>query len=212
MYLDGFFAPSEYTFRQYEVPEFANILRHVGIFLIPKWVDVRFKAIEDWNLDKCDKAQQLLASEKDLAPDDQPVVFEQALKVMSNVHSNPRSYPQRFQITSDMFAHNSAAFERSGNTETYFFWEMCRNPIWQKRLREELLTLSPQLKSQSEKRYEIEALPQPKDMDALPILHAVITETLRLYPSVPGGQPPVAPRSSTLGGYHNIPKGTIVQS
>lgn len=212
MYLDGFFGPSGYTFWQYEFPDFANILRRVGIFLIPKWVDIGFKAIEDWNLDKCDKAQQLLASSKDLTPDDHPVVFERAIKLMSDIHSKPRTYPQRLQIASDMFAHNSAAFETSGNTETYLFWQMCCNPIWQKRLREELLTLSPLARFQVDKEYKIEDLPQPMDIDALPILHAVIAETLRLHPSVPGAQPRVAPRDCTLGGYDNIPKGTIVQS
>ncbi|KAK5048689.1 hypothetical protein LTR84_005780 [Exophiala bonariae] len=212
MYFDGFFSPGPYTFWQYYFPDLARVLRTVGIYLIPRWVDTHFKAIEDWNLDKCDRAQQLLARHETLAEADQPVVFEQALKSMSEVDSKPGAYPQRMEVASDMFAHNSAAFETSGNTETYFFYEMCRNPIWQKRLREELLTLEPQLKFEQGKKYEIEDLPSSKVVDALPILHAVIVETMRLYPSVPGGQPRVVPRPCTLGSFENIPKGTIVQS
>lgn len=212
MYLDGFFAPSGYTFWQYEFPDMARLMRKIGIFLIPRWVDTKFNAIEDWNLEKCDKAQELLASGKELSEEDRPVVFEQAIKSMSEIKSTPRAYPRRLEIASDMFAHNSAAFETSGNTETYLFYEMCRNPIWQDRLREELLTFAPQVKFKPGEKIEIEDLPQPKDLDVLPILHAVIQETLRLYPSVPGGQPRRVPRPCTLGGYDSIPAGTIVQS
>lgn len=212
MYFDGFFGPAAFTFWQFEFPGVANFLRNFGVFLIPKWVDKGFKEIEDWNLDKCDKAQQLLASGKQLHPDDNPVVFEQAIKSMSRIQSPPHSYPQRLEIASDMFAHNSAAFETSGNTDAYLFYEMCRNPKWQTRLREELLTLSPQLKYVPGKKIEVEDLPPSKDVDNLPILHAILTETLRLYPSVPGGQPRKVPKPCTLGGYDYIPAGTVVQA
>lgn len=212
MYLKGFFGPSNFTFWQYEFPQFANFLRNLGLYLIPKWVDTAFQAIEDWNLQKCDQAQQILASQVELPEDERPVVFQQALMAMSEVASKPREYPSRMLIASDMFAHNSAAFETSGNTETYFFYEMSRNPLWQDRLREELLTLQPPVTWQKGKKVEIEDLPASAAIEALPILHAVITETLRLYPSVPGGQPRYVPSPCTLGGFPNIPKGTIVQA
>ncbi|KAF9891228.1 hypothetical protein FE257_004792 [Aspergillus nanangensis] len=211
LYLDGFFAPYPTLFWQYYFPNLAAQLRKIGLYLIPKSVDTKFGAIEAWNLDKCDRAQQLLASGKPLASEDQPVVFEQALKAMSDMHASPKAYPQRLQIASDMFAHNSAAFETSGNTETYLFYEMCRNPVWQTKLREEVLRHAPQL-ILGDKKVEVEDLPEPKDIDALPILHAIVMETLRLWPSVPGGQPRVVPRTCSLGGFDGIPAGTVVQS
>lgn len=211
MYLDGFFGPASYTFWQYEFPDLAKFLRNIGIFLIPKWVDQKFKAIEDWNLAKCDLAQQLLDKEEP-SEEDRPIVFELAINKMSDVRSRPASYPQRLQIASDMFAHNSAAFETSGNTETYLYYEMCRNPIWQTRLREELKSLSIPLKYEAGKTYNTDDLPDSKEIDALPILHAVVTETLRLYPAVPGGQPRVVPQPCKLGDYSDIPAGTTVQS
>ncbi|OQU99969.1 hypothetical protein CLAIMM_05535 [Cladophialophora immunda] len=210
-YLDGFFAPARYTFWRYEFPAFANILRKLGIFLIPAWVDAAFRVAEDWNLAKCDEAQQLLAHGTSLSPEDQPIVFEQALKSMSNVNSKPKEYPQRLQIASDMFAHNSAAFETSGITETYLFYEMCRNPEWQDKLREELLSLDHPLKFDPPRKVELEDIAQPKDIDSLPILHAIVMETLRLWAPVPGAQPRRVPKSCTLGGIPNIPAGTTVQ-
>lgn len=59
---------------------------------------------------------------------------------------------------------------------------------------------------------EIDDIASPQDIDRLPILHAALMETLRLWPSVPGGQPRVIPRSCSLGGYHGVPAGTTVQS
>lgn len=212
VYLDGFFAPYPFLFWQYYFPRLAGFLRKVGVYLIPRMVDKKFGAIENWNLEKCDKAQQLLASGKELSTDDRPVVFEQALKSMSIIKSEAKAYPQRLQIASDMFAHNSASFETSGNTETYLFYEMCRNPGWQTRLRKELQTLTPGLTKDLGVKVEVSDIPEPKDIDALPILHAVIMETLRLWPSVPGGQPRIVPKTCSLGGYNNIPPGTIVQS
>lgn len=211
MYLDSFFAPSGYFFWQYYFPNLVNYLRHIGIYLIPKWVDQAFSVIEDWNLDKCDKAQQLLAKNADLDVEDVPVVFKQALKGMSAQDSKPKEYPGRMKIASEMFAHNSAAFETTGTTLGYAMRELCRRPEWQAKLREELLTLRPQLIFQKNKKYQTEDLPDPKDVDNLPVLHAILLETLRLYPSVPGGQPRVVPKSCSLGGFDDIPIGTTVQ-
>lgn len=212
LYLDGFFAPYPFLFWLYYFPKLANFLRKVGIYLVPQSVDTKFGAAEDWNLEKCDSAQQLLASSEPLHADDQPVVFQQALQSMSEPTATKGTYPRRMQIASDMFAHNSAAFETSGNTETYVFYEMCRNPQWQKRLYEELRGVKLPQREDLNRKVEIDDITAPKDIDTLPILHAIIMETLRLWPAVPGGQPRVVPKTTSLGGYANIPAGTIVQS
>ncbi|GAB7356749.1 hypothetical protein MBLNU459_g7651t1 [Dothideomycetes sp. NU459] len=50
------------------------------------------------------------------------------------------------------------------------------------------------------------------DLERLPLLNAVINETLRLYCAVPGSLPRVVPQSgATLGGYF-IPEGTTVST
>lgn len=54
-------------------------------------------------------------------------------------------------------------------------------------------------------------LSSPKEIDALPLLYAVLNETLRRWNSVPGRQPRVSPfPSCTLAGVENIPCGTVV--
>lgn len=211
-YFDGFLGVAEYTFWQYNFPRLISMFQKIGIYLIPKNVLAAFEGVESWNLEKCDQAQQLLASGKELSVDDQPVAFEPALKGMSDVHAKPKMYPKRLPLASDMFSLNSGAFETSGNTSTYLLYELSRHPEWQAKLREELLGLDRPLRHVPGKTVQVEDITNPQDIEKLPILHAVLMETLRLWPSVPGGQPRVVPRPCTLGGYHNIPAGTTVQS
>lgn len=212
LYLDGFFSISHFTFWQYHFPRLANNLRRIGIYLIPKWVDAGFQAVEDWNLQKCDEAQQLLVSKQNISLDDQPTVFEQGIKAMSDINSKPQCYPRRLELASEMFSLNSGSFETSGNTSTYLFYELCRHPEWQNKLREEVLTVTKPLVYAQGKDVETDDLADPRDIDTLPVLQAVVMETMRLWPSVPGGQPRKVPRTCSLGGYHDIPIGTVVQS
>ncbi|KAK7212310.1 hypothetical protein V2G26_019488 [Clonostachys chloroleuca] len=55
-------------------------------------------------------------------------------------------YANRPKIPSDMFEHNSAAHETSGNTLAYAYDDPSRQPKVQKKLREEPRTLEPLLK------------------------------------------------------------------
>ncbi|KFA80071.1 hypothetical protein S40288_08203 [Stachybotrys chartarum IBT 40288] len=210
LYLDGFFAAAPYTFWQYEFPLLNRLFKAIGI--IPKKVDGGFHDMEQWNLEKCDKAQELIAQGEDkLTPENNPVVMGLALKAMSDPNGKPGQYPQRLEIASDMFAHNSAAHETSGNTLTYCLYELSQHPDVQAKLRRELLTLDPPLQYPPPNDGADWLLPSTKSVDNLPYWEAVILETLRLYPSVPGGQPRRVPKACSLGGYDNIPANTTVQ-
>ena len=56
-------------------------------------------------------------------------------------------------------------------------------------------------------------LPPPKSIDNLPLLEAIVTETLRLHAPIPGIQPRVTPKPScSLAGYDNIPAGIRVNA
>ncbi|PGH15166.1 hypothetical protein AJ79_02531 [Helicocarpus griseus UAMH5409] len=215
MYLDGFFAIAPYTFWQYHFPALATWLSKFGVHLIPKKVFTLVENIEKWNAEKCDKAYALLSSSEQLSDENSPVVFAQALKTMNSptAHTEKdQAYPMRKEIMSDMFAHNSAAHETSGNTLTYAMWELSRRPDVQEKLRQELLGLSPSLSFTRGSSTDGEVhLPEPKDVASLPYLEGVVMESLRVYPAVPGGQPRRVPKLSSLGGHDNIPAGTVVQ-
>lgn len=82
----------------------------------------------------------------------------------------------------------------------------------QKQLRKELLTLSPPLLYPPKSASNV-AIPDPKSVDQLILLDAILQETLRLWGAVPGGQPRVTPSPScTPAGYLNILPGARVQA
>ncbi|KAF2653649.1 cytochrome P450 [Lophiostoma macrostomum CBS 122681] len=214
MYLTAFFDRERYTFEACHIPFITTILEKIGIRLIPKEVDEGTIDIENWNLAMCDKAVALLGTKDDVPPQDFPSVLAQGLRGMSNMEdlssmaSAEKTYPNRLDIAGEMFSDSSAAHETSGVTLSYLFWELSKRPELQTQLRTELRSLDPPLRLGDGGK----ALPNAKDVVQLPLLDALIMETLRLYPAVPGGQPRVTPApSNSLGGFDGIPGGVVVQ-
>lgn len=108
-----------------------------------------------------------------------------------------------------------AGHETSGITLTYITYELSRDPSLQDDLRKELLSLYSSFKKPSpdfvDKVSPSEAL-SGKDIDELPLLNAIILETLRLYPPGAGGQARVTPygKRIKLGTYDHLPGGIRV--
>ena len=72
-------------------------------------------------------------------------------------------------------------------------WELARNPLWQDRLRAELQTCT---------LAQDETIPSFHELNALPVLDAVIQESLRLHPPAPGSLPRETPAGGRiLDGY-----------
>jgi cytochrome P450 len=113
----------------------------------------------------------------------------------------------RLEIASELVDQVLAGFDTSSNTLTWLAWQLSRteNLYWQETLREEVSTLNDSLDS--------------KMIDALPTLHAILMETLRLHAAISGIQPRLTPEGlTTLGDpeaglvVDNIPAGIRVQS
>jgi cytochrome P450 len=79
---------------------------------------------------------------------------------------------------------------------TYLVWAVLSHPIWQNELEKEVAALP--------------ATFSDKDLEELPILSAVIEETLRLYGAAPGGLPRIVPKGGVSLAGHFIPTGTTV--
>ncbi|KIW25316.1 uncharacterized protein PV07_08503 [Cladophialophora immunda] len=124
------------------------------------------------------------------------------------------------EIYSEMLDQLGAGHETSAIALTYLYWELSKNPELQKQLREEVLTkLSPPIQWPPLPPATAAAgdfqLPDPKQIDALPLLNAVLMETLRLHAPIPGIEPRISPHvpgGSTLGAYANIPGGVRVSA
>ncbi|KAL8857182.1 MAG: hypothetical protein Q9178_006237 [Gyalolechia marmorata] len=136
-------------------------------------------------------------------------------------------------IASELLDHLIAGHESTGITLTYVMYELSRRPDITRRLRAELLSnLSPSLRfpssSTNNKKPDDKGdgssrigddLPKPSAIDGLPLLDAVLQETLRLWQAVPAPQPRVTPYHSSsstaslsIDGYDNIPGGVTVSS
>lgn len=86
--------------------------------------------------------------------------------------------------------------DTTSSTLTYLFWELAQNQKWQDRLREELKAHVSDDK----------IVPKYSSLVDLPILDAIINESLRLHPSAPASLPRSTPAGGrTLDG-HFIPE------
>lgn len=110
---------------------------------------------------------------------------------------------RRLVVASELLDHSAAGFETSAITLTYAVHELSRRPRLQDQLRAELYTLRPRIRAGGSGSALAPpdpacALPSAKDVDGLPLLHAVVLETLRRHPSIPGSQPRVVPKGGCL--------------
>ncbi|KAK4998728.1 hypothetical protein LTR66_002095 [Elasticomyces elasticus] len=229
-FLRLFKARQQYTFWPQELPRFTAFLDKIGLkhLLIPTWVDEASTGIEDWSLSMCDAAEQSLLAPQEGRPEDEPVVYSQlrssmlreAEKLdtsMLKEQSLQITEHQRLEIASEILDHLAAGFDTSGITLTYLAWELSKpeHAEMQLHLREELRTLKPAIKAATDDD-EIRELPDAKQIDVLPYLHAIVLETLRLHAAIPGIQPRITPPNATLGPpgqeVHGLPAGVRVNA
>lgn len=81
------------------------------------------------------------------------------------------------EITNLIFA----GTDTTGNTFSYMFFELARHPEWQEKLHQELDEVN------------FTGVPAHSEVSKLPILDALIHETLRVWPASPASLPRVVP-------------------
>ncbi|KXL45274.1 hypothetical protein M433DRAFT_61231 [Acidomyces richmondensis BFW] len=216
-------ARQRYQFWPQDLPLVTSILGKLGLkwLVVPEWVNQANSDIEAWILSMCDKAEgtlnQLDDCEVGNRAENYPTVYAQLRNALLKENSSSKGSDDssvaravrdcRLEVASEMLDHTLAGFDTSSITLTFYAWELSRssNKHWQDRLRRELLSLPDKHDA--------------KAVDALPILHATLMETLRLHAAIPGNQPRITPASATLGvpGPNNLhitdlPAGVRVQS
>jgi cytochrome P450 len=208
-----------YTFFTQELPRISRFFKYFNIHLTPVWVDDANRELEAWTKDRCDETFAYVydgSAIKDTDPANEPVVFG---SLLAGIHKEEKKgsesvlndttlrYPQ-LSIASEMIDHLAAGHETSGITMTYLSWHLSQDLALQDALRKELLSLSPNMLLE---KSSVHNIPSSKDLDNLPLLHAVLMETLRLRAAIPGGQPRMTPfPSCTLGSFTDIPGGVRV--
>lgn len=202
-----------------ELPGVSTFLNRFGIHIVPKWVDTANQEIEAYNLQMCEAAEKSTTEGPTPQSDDEksftpPVVWKQLsdslVTTSSKLPSSTTSpHPHTLRIATELLDHSAAGFDTSGITLTYLFHELSLRPTLQTSLRTELLSLSPHLIYPSHSH----SLPSPRALDALPLLHAILMETLRLHSVIPGPQPRITPSTPTsLAGSSPLPGGIRVSA
>ncbi|KAF1969589.1 cytochrome P450 monooxygenase-like protein [Bimuria novae-zelandiae CBS 107.79] len=202
-----------FNFWPQELPALTNFVQKwIGYRLVPQWVDEANGKIEDWTKAMCQSAAAVTADGVANVADT-PVVYGQLSVVLAKEvkKAGGEALELDSHVASEVLDHLAAGFDTSGITLTYVIHELCRHPEVQVRLQRELRTLSPRIVHSSSP-----SLPDGKAVDALPFLHAVIWETLRLHPAIPGPQPRVSPpQGCRLGSEDNtyyVPGGVRVSA
>lgn len=211
--LSEYHSRREYEFYAAEVPQLRQWDRMLGTYrLVPEFVDNANEYLEQWGREMAEGADSYLSNVEN--PGDEPIVYKQFKfgfgKLAQKGSSAEAPSPAEIEVNartvySEMLDHLGAGHETSAIALTYLYLEMSRRPQLQEQLRSEVLTLQPRIVWPPTEG-ETFTLPESKQIDALPLLHAIMMETLRLHAPIPGMEPRITPASGcSLGGYANIP-------
>jgi cytochrome P450 len=210
-FLERYDSRRTYTFWGQETPRFRSLVSRFGIELTPKFVAEANDEIQKWTMNMCDNARSFLTrtkadSAEKLGVEDVgnfPTVYSQLSSAMvKNASKNETVVDverQRLDLASEVLDQLAAGFETSGITLTYLIHELSQRLDLQAALRKELLELDPPILS-ADSAGEKSVLPSAKSVDALPLLNAILNETLRLRAAIPGPEPRMTPPGGcTLG-------------
>jgi cytochrome P450 len=235
-WLDLYQSRKKYTFFPQELPRLTKIAHAIGIRLVPRWVDYANQEIEAFCASMCKAATASIKSKQGSSanPADEAVVLnallsghekERQQKGSNSILNDTVLREPELSVYSEMLDQLAAGHETAGITMTFLTWHLSQDIELQKALRTELLTLDNPLSyppsfaspinEQSFKEGQDNWLndiqmPNSKQLDSLPILHAVMMETLRIKAAIPGGQPRMTPYPSCTLGKYEIPGGVRV--
>lgn len=212
-----------FTFWAQEFPLFTKIIHSLPILrLYPTFVDGANREIEAFVGRLCDATLESIEKNQiSSKAEDEPVVVNAMLaglqkesntKGVDSVLAESALAKPRLSIASEMLDHLAAGMETSGITLTYISWHLSKDQALQDALRTELRSLDQAMFMSGSEHPDTFQMPDIRQIDNLPLLHAILMETLRVEAAIPGSQPRVSPYpSSELCGY-SIPGGTRVSA
>jgi len=208
---------NDHGFFPQELPWVTRFLRKIWLQPYPTWVDAANKELGEWNTKMCMASLDLCSKlQAKTSHADEPVVLRNLLsgfhkeEVENGKESALFSTAIRhhdLSVQSELFDHVLAGQETAGVALTYATWHLSQRSDLQRRLSTELRRLGPSMVVNSSNDGN---LADPKAIDALPILHAIVMETLRLHAPLPGPQPRQTPYPSCKIGSYTIPGGVRI--
>lgn len=195
----------------FKLPEWQHWLDEYEQFKVMSREDRHNGFVESWCLSLCRRMENN-DRPNDVPIATRPVVYDQ---LRDSLEKDPDNRPRELAIASELLDHLVAGHETTGISFTYMMWELSQRPALQEELRSELRTLNPQLKFPLSEENTLLDTPNPSDIDALPLLDAILRETLRVHSPAPAPLPRATPFTKngvSLDGYDHIPGGLRVSS
>lgn len=217
-FLELYKARNDYGIFDQELPWLTKICRRWGVSLCPSWVDAANKEMEEWCGTLCRTMTKMSCLDNFDSGGDVPVVRNAVTKGMGREMdtkgwgsdmSVPLLTPE-VSVPSELFDHLLAGQETAGLVLSYLSWRLSKSLELQEELRADLLSLQPNMQFPVEGGITSGQLPDAKQLDSLPLLHAVLMETLRLHAPIPGPQPRQSPEHGSRIGEYAIPGGVRV--
>lgn len=199
-------ARQDYMFWPQEMPGLVAFARAWGFrhWFVPRWVDAANDNIASWVMTLCDRAEEAHGARDRADARDRATVFNQLRGMIKKSRGDGADSPltagERLQIASELLDEVLAGFDTTGITMTYLAWQLSRpeNKGVQEALREELRANQAIYRPGADGG-NVAACPDFKTLDGLPMLHAVVMESLRLHAAIPGCQPRITPEGAEIG-------------
>jgi hypothetical protein len=138
-----------------------------------------------------------------------PVVYAQLSASMLSSELATTEQDISRHIASELLDSIEAGREGIGISLTYTLHELSQRPTMQSALHKELMTLNQPFKYPCENQPSTSTM---RELDALPLLDAVLTETLRLRAPAPGPQRRVVPEQGAIVEGYFIPASVTISS
>jgi Cytochrome P450 len=164
------------------------------------------KGVED---EKDGKARQI-GSEDAESTSTYPIVYDQLINSIPTKEHVANPQETILLAASELLDNTEAARVGIGITLTYAMHELSQRLALQSNLRKELTTA--ELPLTYPLQHQLLSTSILRKLDVLPLLDAVITETLRLHPSAPGPQRRFVPKGGTIIDGYFIPAGATISS
>ncbi|EEP83027.1 predicted protein [Uncinocarpus reesii 1704] len=184
-------------FRMYADESKAPIWRHPLLgFIAPSMNNSMDPGLFHLCMRMCESAKARLLSHIDSGS--KGLVFHQ----LQEAGLNP------IEMASELVDHFTAGHQTSSATLTFLSYQLSACPDVQEKLREEMRSILPM----PMRTGDPSMASYLKSLDALPLLDAVVMETLRLYPPIAGPQPRITPNRPMPLGPFTLPPRTEISA
>ncbi|KAM0668554.1 hypothetical protein ACQRIU_002116 [Beauveria bassiana] len=212
-WLDLYLSRHHHHFWPQELPFFTALLKRIGVRLYPTFVDRANDELRAWNKSRCENVGQQGPEEVEHAdPANTAVVFtamhqgidkEKKIEGDNSMLFQTTIQQRDASIASEILDQVLAGHETAGIVLTYASWHLSKSHHLQGQLRQELSSLL---------FCREQVLPDAKRLDGLPLLNAIVMETLRLHAPIPGPQPRETPYPGCHVEGYFIPGGVRIAS